>query len=70
MLSVSLGVWSARRLPLLPLAAFLLFLDAGYLLMFTAAGGQTIGKMARAYTGRRHVAWGRHQRRDHRSVKP
>jgi uncharacterized RDD family membrane protein YckC len=29
-----------------PLAAFLLLLDLGYLIMFTAAGGQTVGKMA------------------------
>jgi uncharacterized RDD family membrane protein YckC len=33
-------------LPLVPLGAFLLFLDAGYLATFTAAGGQTVGKMA------------------------
>jgi len=32
-------------LPLLPLSAFLCVLDAGYLLMFTAASGQTVGKM-------------------------
>jgi uncharacterized RDD family membrane protein YckC len=31
--------------PLLPLSAFLCMLDAGYLLMFTAASGQTVGKM-------------------------
>jgi uncharacterized RDD family membrane protein YckC len=43
---LGLGLGSTGALPLLPLAAFLLFLDAGYLLMFTAAGGQTIGKMA------------------------
>lgn len=29
----------------IPLAAFLLLLNGGYLVMFTAAGGQTIGKM-------------------------
>jgi len=33
-------------LPILPLAAFLFLLNCGYLLMFTAASGQTIGKMA------------------------
>jgi uncharacterized RDD family membrane protein YckC len=31
---------------ILPLAAFLLLLNLGYLIMFTAAGGQTVGKMA------------------------
>ena len=30
----------------LPLAAFVLLIDLGYLLLFTAAGGQTLGKMA------------------------
>lgn len=33
-------------LPILPVAAFLFVLDSGYLLMFTATNGQTIGKMA------------------------
>jgi uncharacterized RDD family membrane protein YckC len=33
-------------LPLAPLAAFLVLLNGGYLALFTAAGGQTIGKMA------------------------
>lgn len=33
-------------LPFLPLAAFFLLLNGGYLVAFTAAGGQTIGKMA------------------------
>jgi uncharacterized RDD family membrane protein YckC len=32
-------------LPALPLLAFLLLLNGGYLAMFTAAGGQTLGKM-------------------------
>ena len=32
-------------LPIMPLAAFLLLLNGGYLVAFTAAGGQTIGKM-------------------------
>jgi uncharacterized RDD family membrane protein YckC len=36
---------SARILPVLPTAAFLLLVGGGYLVMFTAAGGQTIGKM-------------------------
>lgn len=33
------------RLPLMPLAAFLAFLNGGYVVVFTTAGGQTIGKM-------------------------
>lgn len=33
-------------LPAAPIAAFLLLVGLGYLLMFTAAGGQTLGKMA------------------------
>jgi uncharacterized RDD family membrane protein YckC len=32
-------------LPVIPMAAFLLLLNGGYLTMFTVAGGQTIGKM-------------------------
>jgi uncharacterized RDD family membrane protein YckC len=35
-----------RVLPLPPLIAFLLLLCGGYFVLFTAAGGQTIGKMA------------------------
>jgi uncharacterized RDD family membrane protein YckC len=35
-----------RLLPPVPLVAFLLLLDGGYLAIFTAAGGQTIGKMS------------------------
>ena len=35
-----------RLLPPVPLAAFLLLLCGGYFVLFTAAGGQTIGKMA------------------------
>ena len=35
-----------RALPLVPLAAFLLMLAGGYIISFTVAGGQTIGKMA------------------------
>jgi uncharacterized RDD family membrane protein YckC len=34
-----------RVLPLVPLVAFLLLLCGGYFILFTAAGGQTIGKM-------------------------
>jgi uncharacterized RDD family membrane protein YckC len=33
-------------LPPVPLVAFLLLLNGGYLAIFTAAGGQTIGKMS------------------------
>lgn len=33
-------------LPVAPLLSFLMLLDGGYLAMFVAAGGQTIGKMA------------------------
>lgn len=44
LLGLPLAAWAA--LPLLPLAAFLLLLNGGYLVTFTAAGGQTIGKMA------------------------
>jgi uncharacterized RDD family membrane protein YckC len=36
----------AAVLPKIPLAAFLILLNGGYLVLFTAAGGQTIGKMA------------------------
>ena len=35
-----------RVLPLVPLGAFFLLLNGGYLTLFTTAGGQTIGKMA------------------------
>jgi uncharacterized RDD family membrane protein YckC len=41
-----LAVEEVRLLPIMPLAAFLLLLNGGYLVAFTAAGGQTIGKMA------------------------
>lgn len=40
-----LGFGEALTLPVIPLAAFLLLVVAGYLLMFTVAGGQTVGKM-------------------------
>ena len=33
------------RLPLMPFAAFIAFLNGGYVVAFTTAGGQTIGKM-------------------------
>lgn len=33
-------------LPITPLALFFMLVDAGYLLLFTAASGQTLGKMA------------------------
>ena len=39
--------WSEIRiLPFMPFAAFLAVLNGGYLIVFTLAGGQTIGKMA------------------------
>lgn len=34
------------QLPILPLAAFILLLNGGYFIAFTAVGGQSIGKMA------------------------
>jgi len=40
-----LDVQQASSLPVLPLFAFLLLVASGYLLMFTVAGGQTVGKM-------------------------
>jgi uncharacterized RDD family membrane protein YckC len=41
------SAWSdLPPMAVLPLAAFLWLVDAGYLLMFTASGGQTVGKMA------------------------
>jgi len=42
----SLTLGEAGLLPLLPFAAFFLLLNGGYLVAFTTAGGQTIGKMA------------------------
>jgi uncharacterized RDD family membrane protein YckC len=44
--AVGLTFADVRQLPPIPLAIFLLLLDGGYLAAFTAAGGQTIGKMA------------------------
>jgi uncharacterized RDD family membrane protein YckC len=40
-----LTVTDIRVLPPIPLVAFLLILNGGYLITFTTAGGQTIGKM-------------------------
>ena len=41
-----LELGDAMVLPKLPMLAFFLLLNGGYLVLFTAAGGQTIGKMA------------------------
>ena len=41
-----LSTAETSQLPVVPLAAFLLLLDGGYLALFTGAGGQTIGQMA------------------------
>ncbi len=41
-----LSAASLGSLPLVPLATFLALIDCGYLVIFTAARGQTIGKMA------------------------
>jgi uncharacterized RDD family membrane protein YckC len=46
LLSCDLTARQALLLPILPLAAFLFLVDGGYLLMFTATLGQTVGKMA------------------------
>jgi len=43
---VDLSMADAGVLPIVPTALFLLLVALGYLLMFTAAGGQTLGKMA------------------------
>jgi uncharacterized RDD family membrane protein YckC len=40
-----LTIGEVSILPRIPLGAFLLLLNGGYLVAFTAAGGQTIGKM-------------------------
>jgi uncharacterized RDD family membrane protein YckC len=42
---VGLGLSDWHALPLVPLATFFLLLNGGYLALFTAAGGQSIGKM-------------------------
>jgi uncharacterized RDD family membrane protein YckC len=41
-----LSLSQAAAVPRVPLAAFVLLIAIGYLLLFTVAGGQTIGKMA------------------------
>jgi uncharacterized RDD family membrane protein YckC len=41
-----LGLHEAGALPVAPMAAFLALLTGGYLVAFTAASGQTLGKMA------------------------
>ena len=41
-----LSIAEADQLPLVPLIVFLLLFDLGYLIVLTAFGGQTIGKMA------------------------
>ena len=43
---LGLGTAQLMDLPLLPLVAFLLLLNGGYFIAFTAVGGQSIGKMA------------------------
>lgn len=43
--AVELPLAEFRRLPAVPLGLFLILLNGGYLAAFTAAGGQTIGKM-------------------------
>ena len=43
---VGLGTDQVGELPLLPLMAFVLLLNVGYFIAFTAVGGQSIGKMA------------------------
>ena len=42
---LELPMTSGACCPKLPLGAFLLLLSGGYFVLFTAAGGQTIGKM-------------------------
>jgi uncharacterized RDD family membrane protein YckC len=49
-------------LPMVPLAAFLLLLNGGYFATFTAASGQTIGKMAAGIRVVTHSADGRSHR--------
>jgi uncharacterized RDD family membrane protein YckC len=43
---LGLGTAQLLTLPLLPLVGFLLLLNGGYFIAFTAVGGQSIGKMA------------------------
>ena len=42
----NLAIAEASQLPLFPLGGFLLLFDLGYVVVLTASGGQTIGKMA------------------------
>jgi uncharacterized RDD family membrane protein YckC len=42
---LTLTAANVAELPIVPTAAFLLLLNGGYLVAFTTAGGQTIGKM-------------------------
>jgi uncharacterized RDD family membrane protein YckC len=42
----ALSLGQAGKLPLIPLVTFFLLVDLGYLLLFTATSGQTVGKMA------------------------
>jgi len=41
----NVSMWDLGFSALVPLMSFLVLMDAGYLLLFTAAGGQTVGKM-------------------------
>ena len=43
---LGLAASQVTELPLLPLVAFMLLLNVGYFIAFTAVGGQSIGKMA------------------------
>ena len=43
---LGLAIAQISELPLLPLGAFILLLNAGYSIAFTTVGGQSIGKMA------------------------
>ena len=43
---LGLGASQVGELPLVPLVAFILLLNVGYFIAFTAVGGQSIGKMA------------------------
>ena len=67
--------WSRLpELPLLPLAAFCLMLNAGYVVAFTVASGQTIGKMLAHVRVVTEESWrvpvdaGRHQDGDRGAV--
>jgi uncharacterized RDD family membrane protein YckC len=41
----NVSLWDLSLSALVPLMLFLVLMDVGYLLLFTAAGGQTVGKM-------------------------